>query len=1533
MSLALPAQVRAADAPAPRVVVRADRARAISDLLVAADGKLVQIGSIPALKATIFAGRGEWSGLSTATLADSIRELARARSISLVYIEGNEVARAEGGDCCTELKLPKTDAEVAHLAKRLRWAHKSLRLEGETASAKGTLVAVLDTGVDEGHALLSHALVEGESLEDSDPSVRDRNGHGTAMAGVIVAEGPLEHDPRGIAPGARVLPIKVLDDRGTGDVATLAQGIVRAVERGARVILVSAGVAAPSRLLDDAVKFARSHDAIVVAAAGNEPVGRALYPAGTKGALAITSSRDEGKLSLACALDPVAELAAPGDLVHTTLPRSILGGQAVLSGTSFSAAFVAGVAALGFSRGHSADEVLRALRGARREIPALAGKERFLPIGELDAKLALDRLEMADRSLDAVWTLPEVARPKGSLKIRARVRASGGRAVAPGSLSVLLGDSVLSTVALPELPKDGLAVEVEAPVTLPAHLDGSSLALTVRLSPDDDATDDERKLVLPVVASDAPPSAKLTIAAMAVEDDRDTLAVTVENAGERTEDSITVGATADGSPLPAIAPVVKLDAGAQAVARFALPTRVTETPVKFVAGVKGRAGSVTGRLDVRFAGKDPRPVRPQYEQSNDVDVIADAPWRLEPTRPYVPVMVFIPSKGDSGFGVDITIDSAKVVALDDPTGASGTSTTLYDYQSGVSVASDPSRFAAGTTIIDENGQDIGSLNLFQDATLTDNGRHEVIRFPRAAFGVAAQPQASVQKYVDVLLHYTAHRNVSSGSVAVDTGDVHKVMRVTFDAKALPALPGTGHYYDTHCHTIAEWYLSSSPLDIFAPRKAYGGPIVMIREAAYAIGLTDSAQPGPGEIITTDHSCFHNSEDPDANDGLRRVQVGPSAPQNSKDASGNIEDLHTRYQELFGPTANEEVSFDQPQSLTLGPIGVSIPQGAHMLAFRAGHWEERWNATDGGASPNQRRFGSGALELSEILDSAAKKDPSGFRDAFFYSAHAWGGIPWAQDRFELALELTPSPNGTRPGAFQNDVTQNFVFKGHQLWNGRCAHNLPSSNINWNDMNPWTDPSFQKGASAWGRTLEGALLDYQAQVAQLLRCTLASAPGQQFPRKLYVAAGSDAHGDFNMEEGRMATFVPLASTYYTNDSAFGKARTYVFEDGVSGATDGTRAMNALAQGRTTVTDGPLARFAFDANARFDGTKLVYHAATATFEDQDGTIGGGGNGPDGAGTALVVAGSPDAAFSYRYEDAPDASVQALEVFKVEAGTNPTTRKVHDADSNSDYNAPGPACTLPASGADQDLTASAGAYQNLCVVQLAAYAGGDPAQGALGPEVRRCYTNPIWIAPVQVEWVSRQYDATAGKFPAGGIRIRFHFPLSMSPSPYQAEIKGLDGQGNSTDGTVAGNALVPASGTGWSTDPNTGVLNSLYEVVNQGDISLAQADYPTPGTATFALYFRDAPQDSFGNALNRIAFTFDAPRIGTPSSTAPASTAAVGSTTPASTSTSGFVNFGHAGGGGGCVIATESSTDARALLPLVAVALILLVRRRRSR
>src|SRR5262249_43912518 len=94
-----------------------------------------------------------------------------------------------------------------------------------------------------------------------------------------------------------------------------------------------------------------------------------------------------------------------------------------------------------------------------------------------------------------------------------------------------------------------------------------------------------------------------------------------------------------------------------------------------------------------------------------------------------------------------------------------------------------------------------------------------------------------------------------------------------------------------------------------------------------------------------------------------------------------------------------------------------------------------------------------------------------------------------------------------------------------------------------------------------------------------------PDTRFIRKVFIAAGSDAHGDFNFAVSRTATPISIQSTYSVGDDPWYAPRTYCLAEGKPGATMPERALQAYADGSTVCTDGPLAAFTLDADSKFD------------------------------------------------------------------------------------------------------------------------------------------------------------------------------------------------------------------------------------------------------------------------------------------------------------------------------------------------------------
>ncbi len=221
-----------------------------------------------------------------------------------------------------------------------------LRLAGFTtawARTRGSAtvtVAVVDTGV---NAVpdLAGLVLPGVDLVNGDSSPSDDNGHGTAVAGVIAALGNNNAGGAGVCWKCSILPIKVMGANGNGDLATVAAGIVKAADMGARVIDVSLGGPAGVPALQQAVAYAAAKGALVVAAAGNSGRAVPFYPANYPNVISVAGSTQGDRLYGWSEHGPWIRVAAPG----CNVAPDIHGGYGMFCGTSSATPLVAGLAA------------------------------------------------------------------------------------------------------------------------------------------------------------------------------------------------------------------------------------------------------------------------------------------------------------------------------------------------------------------------------------------------------------------------------------------------------------------------------------------------------------------------------------------------------------------------------------------------------------------------------------------------------------------------------------------------------------------------------------------------------------------------------------------------------------------------------------------------------------------------------------------------------------------------------------------------------------------------------------------------------------------------------------------------------------------------------------------------------------------------------------------------------------------------------------------------------------------------------------
>ncbi|MEU9705750.1 type VII secretion-associated serine protease mycosin [Streptomyces sp. NPDC047981] len=236
----------------------------------------------------------------------------------------------------------------------------------QDTKGKGVRVAVIDTGVDDVNPQLTSA-VDAKSGKDylkpdkdnpggADDSQRGRTdgtvdevGHGTKVAGIIAARPRAGTGFVGLAPEATIIPIRQNDEKNSGKSDTMALAIDHAVDKGADVINISQDTTqalSEDSAMGRAVARALAENVVVVASAGNDGMDGKLkntYPAAFPGVLAVASSDRNNERAEFSQSGTFVGVAAPGVDMVSTVPG---GGQCVDNGTSFSAPYVSGVAAL-----------------------------------------------------------------------------------------------------------------------------------------------------------------------------------------------------------------------------------------------------------------------------------------------------------------------------------------------------------------------------------------------------------------------------------------------------------------------------------------------------------------------------------------------------------------------------------------------------------------------------------------------------------------------------------------------------------------------------------------------------------------------------------------------------------------------------------------------------------------------------------------------------------------------------------------------------------------------------------------------------------------------------------------------------------------------------------------------------------------------------------------------------------------------------------------------------------------------------------
>lgn len=271
--------------------------------------------------------------------------------------------------------IPTTEVGVSAKSLSGNWGLTSMHFPAANPFLAPVEVAIIDSGVDTDHPLIKNQLVDSYATEGF-TSVEDEHGHGTHVAG-IVAEG---------TPNVRIVPIRVLDKYGDGDIYNLVEGIYYAIEQDVDVINMSLGIGEePDELLGEAITDAADAGIMMTAAAGNDYEDYIEYPASSPYVQGVGAYNSSEKRATFSHTGVGLDFMAPGYRVQSA---KLGGGYTTMTGTSMATPFVSKALALAKSANPK-------LTSSQLEKLALSSTESFAGTSMLETgygKINMDKL-------------------------------------------------------------------------------------------------------------------------------------------------------------------------------------------------------------------------------------------------------------------------------------------------------------------------------------------------------------------------------------------------------------------------------------------------------------------------------------------------------------------------------------------------------------------------------------------------------------------------------------------------------------------------------------------------------------------------------------------------------------------------------------------------------------------------------------------------------------------------------------------------------------------------------------------------------------------------------------------------------------------------------------------------------------------------------------------------------------------------------------------------------------------------------------
>lgn len=374
---------------------------------------------------------------------------------------------------------PPAEVNPAALADLKAYGAMAREIVGELeGDGSGVMVGVLDSGIfpnalfDEDYIV--HIDLVGGGVDGSGAE------HGTAVASIISGRG-------GVAPNAELFVVRVLDDTGTGHSFHAAEGIVQAVDQGARVINMSLGVYEDTILLRNAVRYAHQRGVLLVAAAGNDGYAELPYPAAYPEVLAVTAIDESGQQAGFSNQSSLIDFAAPGVGVLVAKDKT---GASLFTGTSAAAPFVSGTLAAMLSANvqRSSLDQLQLLRRHLNDAGPL-GTDALYGDGVIDWDRIRERnlSGRADMALADIY-VPRDAKPGTTVPVQIVVQNRGTKWLSNSVLKIVVGDAEPVEFSIESLAS-GQSTKRTVYTMLPIEGSGDSLKVAAEVSLSAEETD------------------------------------------------------------------------------------------------------------------------------------------------------------------------------------------------------------------------------------------------------------------------------------------------------------------------------------------------------------------------------------------------------------------------------------------------------------------------------------------------------------------------------------------------------------------------------------------------------------------------------------------------------------------------------------------------------------------------------------------------------------------------------------------------------------------------------------------------------------------------------------------------------------------------------------------------------------------------------------------------------------------------------------------------------------------------------------